>query len=351
MKSTNDDPNALRATTHDKNRKEIFKTHNLNLDQIQKDLEDYLETKRMGFPRFYFLSNDELLEILSQAKNPHAVQPHLRKCFDNLIKLEFNLEDEGSMDTILAMISSEGEKVLLGKNLKARGAIEEWLTSVEKRMKESLTLCMKTGKLFYSIMKIGFNYVLIGLLDYDTKPRDEWIGLHPGQVVATVAQMTWARGTEQALRGKEPLKRMIQWSNDYKNELQKLILKIRGNLTKLQRSIIVALVTTDVHARDIIDELIARKIDNIYDFLWQQQLRYYWESVGANATLDDVNCWIRHSDARIAYGYEYMGATSRLVITPLTDRCWLTLTGSYALKLGAAPAGPAGKLSPKLLSL
>lgn len=316
MKQTNDDPNALKAGTHDKTRKDTFKQHNANLDQIQKDLEDYLETKRMAFPRFYFLSNDELLEILSQAKEPRAVQPHLRKCFDNLVKLEFGAE-EGSVD-ILGMYSSENERVGLGKNLKARGNVEEWLTSVEKRMKESLHGFMKAG-----------------LLDYDTKPRDEWIFHHPGQVVATVAQMTWARGTENALRSSDPVMNMIGWVQEYKDELQKLIVKIRGSLSKLMRYIIVALVTTDVHARDILDELREREVTSLHDFLWQQQLRYYWE-------VDVDNCIIRHSDARILYGYEYMGATSRLVITPLTDRCWLTLTGSYALKLGAAPAGPAG---------
>jgi dynein heavy chain len=185
MKHTNDERNALKACTHDRSRRDIFRNHNANLDQIQKDLEDYLETKRASFPRFYFLSNDELLEILSQAKDPRAVQPHLRKCFDNLVKLEFS-SDEGSLD-ILAMFSGENERVSLGKSLKARGNVEDWLTAVEKRMKESLHGFMKAG-----------------LIDYDTRPRDEWIFHHPGQVVATVAQMTWARGTELALRSENP---------------------------------------------------------------------------------------------------------------------------------------------------
>eukprot|EP00644_Phytophthora_capsici_P004659 jgi/Phyca11/7444/fgenesh1_pm.PHYCAscaffold_19_\ len=315
MRRTNENPHVLTSGTFP-GIKETLQQHNMHLDKIQKNLEDYLETKRMAFPRFYFLSNDELLEILAQSKNPQAVQPHLRKCFENLVKLDFG-DVPGSVDK-MAKYLSENERVPLGKNLKARGNVEDWLKALEGSMKQSI----------YKLMKAG-------LVDYDSKARSAWVCDHPGQVVATVAQMTWARSTEEALNSENPVEEMNAWYKRNLYELNELIVKIRGDLSSLKRKVIVALVTTDVHARDIVESLWTEKVDSVGNFIWQQQLRYYWD-----AQADDVV--IRHSDSVIQYGYEYMGATSRLVITPLTDRCWMTLTGAYGMKLGAAPAGPAG---------
>lgn len=102
-------PLALPIMT-DANVLKIMKYNNACLEQVNRSLNSYLEMKRVSFPRFYFLSNDELLEILAQTRNPHAVQPYLRKCFDAMARIEFGVKKSVSgklepTDDILAMIS------------------------------------------------------------------------------------------------------------------------------------------------------------------------------------------------------------------------------------------------------
>ena len=134
----------------------------------------------------------------------------------------------------------------------------------------------------------------------------------------------------------DPLSLQTHFEN-YETALANLTMHVRSNLSDLQRCVIVALITTDVHARDIVEELKQENVQSVYDFNWQKQLRYYYET-----NEGDGEVVIKQIQAVLKYGLEYMGATSRLVITPLTDRCWITISGALHIKLGANPAGPAG---------
>lgn len=120
-----------------------FQENNKKLEEIQKGLEDYLGTKRAAFPRFYFLSNDDLIEILSQTRNVHAVQPHLMKCFDAIKKIEFTPEKNSK--EIIGMWSPEGEYVTFSESVMAIGPVEHWLKAIEAMMTQSLYDQTKNG--------------------------------------------------------------------------------------------------------------------------------------------------------------------------------------------------------------
>ncbi|KAJ1555299.1 Dynein heavy chain 6, axonemal, partial [Nowakowskiella sp. JEL0078] len=318
MRKVYRNPNAMKSGTIP-GLLETLQQNNVLLDQIQKCLEDYLESKRLLFPRFYFLSNEELLEILSQTRNPQAVQPHLSKCFDAIKSLEFSSSDTKNVD-IVAMISPEGERVPFVKTIKARGNVEAWLGSVEEAMVGVLRRLLKSA-----------------LSEYEEPKRCDWIREHVGQVVVTGNQVIWCRDITECLKVSDPpkaLTAMKQKSNN-KERKKRIAALVRGDLTKLQRAILGALITIDVHNRDIMTGLIEAKVKGLADFEWTKQMRYFWD-------MDSDSCHVKMSTSTFNYGYEYLGCSPRLVITPLTDRCYLTLTGAMQLNLGGSPVGPAG---------
>ena len=175
--STKAVPNVLKACTRE-GLLDKFQDANRNLDLVQRGLRDYLEQKRSIFARFYFLSNDELLEILSQTKEVENVRPHLRKVFENMADLEFK-----SDKTIIAMYSGEREKIQLLETVDPREkGVEFWMGEVERMMFRSVRHVLK-----YSVD------------DYLVKARTDWILVHPGQCVLNGSQVHWTAEVEEAM--------------------------------------------------------------------------------------------------------------------------------------------------------
>jgi dynein heavy chain len=305
-----------------------FIAGNKRLDVIQKSLNDYLETKRLAFPRFFFLSNDELLMILSQTKDPEAVQPHMGKCFEGINRVRFDKESV----IIEAMESIEGEMVDLDKPVNVaegdkKGNVEKWLLEVESSMIDCL-------------IRISGD----SIKTYETEKRTDWVALWPGQVIICVDMIFWTKETTDAIDKGEL---DIEYKKQY-DQVMDLVELVRGDINKLVRKTLTAMVTIDVHNRDVVNMLKQKKLKNSADFDWMAQLRYYWAPKGSIIMYETQKpnttdqCQVSIINSTLLYGFEYLGNSDRLVVTPLTDRCYRTLMGAFALFYGGAPEGPAG---------
>ncbi|KAI8904300.1 dynein heavy chain and region D6 of dynein motor-domain-containing protein [Gorgonomyces haynaldii] len=316
--------NALKAT-HEPGLLEKLNDMNNQLEKIQKSLDMYLETKRQAFPRFYFLSNDDLLEILGNSKDPNAVQPHLKKCFDNLVKLELLLAgtDGRMQNEAVGMHSGDGEYVPFAAPVQLEGPVELWLTDVE------------------SMMRVTLRKLLGGCLANAKKvKKDKWLKEWAGMLLITSGLIQWTMDCTKSLQEVEKGEKLALKSlkKHQISSLKKWADIVKTPLNKVDRKKLIALITVEVHSRDVIDRMAKANCSSVNAFEWLSQLRFFWEKEGK----EDEDCFIRQINTHFRFGYEYLGNSGRLVITPLTDRCYMTLTTALHLFRGGSPQGPAG---------
>lgn len=291
------------------------------LDRIQMKIEDHLKVLRGQFARFYFISNDDLLYILSNGTDLEKIKPYFGKIFEDVS--DFKLSQSGNKE-ISHLISITGEELELGKLIRTQDQIEKWMDALEESMNNTIRS---------HINKTNISDELV---------MEELIQKNISQVVATKTHQEFCIKFEIAVdelrRDKSALDIFILRMKERSDDLSKIVNK---NYTPQKRRIITNLITHYIHNRDMVEKLyLDDDITDINEFAWQQQLRTYYDGNGVDAKIVDVV--VRQLRSSIYYGYEYIGPMPRVVITPLTDRVWLTITASLSIKLGCSLGGPAG---------
>ena len=311
------------------------------LEKCQKSLEGYLEQKRNRFPRFYFVSNPGLLIILSQGSEPTSMNEHYEKVFDAIAYVEHNRKDK----TIIERLHGSGgtktsttdhEIVSFSTPVKAVGNIEDWLLELWKKMQ----LTMK------DIARNCANDMqhLVG----DIRALRSFVDNYIAQFALLGIQQLWTLENQIALEkcraDKNSMKNCASRQVSILSEMSSWCLQDLGaanNRTKIE-----TLVTIHVHARDVSMDLAAlakaRKLQDANDFEWLKQARFYWKPAAADDISADGASVISITDIDFNYQYEYLGSKERLVVTPLTDRAYITLAQALGMFFGGAPAGPAG---------
>ena len=169
------------------------------------------------------------------------------------------------------------------------------------------------------------------------------------QVVILIDQIIWTNNATKAILDFEgracPEGDIINSGGDSQaiktflelslRQIDAMVILVRTPLDKQQRTLLGALLTIDVHYRDVTRTLIAKEVNSLSNFEWSKQLRFYWD-----AKEDDVH--IKQINSTFTYSYEYLGNSPRLVVTPLTDTCYIALTSALYMGLGGALSGPSG---------
>jgi dynein heavy chain len=285
-----------------------------DLELCEKALADFLEAKRTVFPRFYFVSQVMLLDILSNGNRPWVVLKNVNAMFQGI--KEVTLSGDPGI-TCEAFVSNEGEIVPIKETgkLTLNGKVENYLNELIEKMRHEMRGQMGASIKDYDITGKGGD------------ARPDWLAgtAACGQLDLAVTMQQWTLKTDDALDGlsKGNAEALKDYYQVQLRMIADMIDMVQKDLAKLLRRSAMNVITLEAHSRDISVKLIKNGVDRPDHFEWLGQLKTRWEKHtghgGQTPALNDgeeYDCVLYICDALFRYSFEYLGCAGRLVITP-----------------------------------
>lgn len=370
----------LRKAWETKNVKDAFNEKGLidklegiqeQLDMCKKSLADFLDGRRRQFPRYYFVSEVDLLDILSNGGSPAKILSHISKIYLSTKTLTLSEETSATgRPSATEFVSGVGSEICTFEPaVPLEGKVEVYMQTILDAQKKSI-----------------FQTVKRSLVRYHEQSRPDWVlakdavtcrPLDPAQTTLLVLAINYVKETEDALTALSngETDALVRYSEKQVSQLSDLVKLTHTDLSKGDRTKIMVCITMDAHARDIVEKMIRSKVNSVNSFMWQSQVNSVVVAVNdfiqlqykLNHTL--ISSQLKHKfrvppenarykgrdshlrgeggeraevaicDAILPYDFEYLGNGPRLVITPLTDRIYVTATQALNMKMGCAPAG------------
>ena len=332
-----------------------------SFSNIERSLFKLLEGKRNNFERLYFISNEDFLELLGKSDDASAINFHLSKLFTGIDSI--SMSGKGDRKVIDCVYDSLGEKLTIWVDgepeVKVNSLIETWMKQLEIGMVETieknLTFFFKTkGSLDFNV-KDGIEKMFLPHAPVNNPTMKYEL---TGQMIMVLTQHFWFKKIEAELKNAMANEKYEISYDKIIDDIKKKRLEIISYLESSKhkndkqkpknRIIIYNYILILNNSIDLTNHLRLERVRSDESYDWKKILKMNFKPKAIEKRKNKMNNEERFQivaeqlDNCANYGYEYIGNKERLVVTPLTERCFLTMMTALFYNRGGMLQGPAG---------
>ncbi|GIQ80578.1 dynein heavy chain 6, axonemal, partial [Kipferlia bialata] len=346
------------------------------LEGVRRAVVGYLDTERLAFPRFFFLSDDQLLDLVVAGRDPRVVVPYMRSMYQAISSLSFEAvkastargkgkssarsrpstaKRDSIPTTILSVHSGPedaplSEKLTLMMPLRLRGALGHWLTSLEGSVRDTLHQTLQ-----------------IALSNYTATPYTEWIFNYPSQIVFLARSIAFHSGVGAIVGGggtQSPKAYLVRELREQQVRIDSLCSlctpssaepetldtmtsrtqsrhrrdkPAQKDLSPRERNLLESVILMEMEWREILAKAVIAAESGVADVsaVWLDCPRFAYDAQRGEVTVEQSG-----TSSPISYSWEFTGHRQRLVSTPLTQRCIHSLCLGFSNSVGTMLSGP-----------